>query len=170
MSAAVGERLRRGPPLASIESLLSFEAKSTPRSEFGVMASDVLAPANFRFSDWGGMESILSVDDFQNLAGDKQAEEIFKLLALLSPFANEISALKGSIESALLRIENHSKPMPNISNILRDDIFSPEDKIRLLVLYAYQKGGISKGSRTLIWLGQFLVRAFLAKIPRSEYP
>ena len=26
---------RRGPPLASIESLLSFEAKSTPRSEFG---------------------------------------------------------------------------------------------------------------------------------------
>ena len=28
-------RSARGPPLASIESLLSFEAKSTPRSEFG---------------------------------------------------------------------------------------------------------------------------------------
>ena len=73
-------------------------------------------------------------------------------------------------DSALCQIENYSKPMPNISNILRDDIFSPEDKIRLLVLYAYEKGGISKGSRTLIWLGQFLVRASLAKIPRSEYP
>ena len=105
MSAAVGERLRRGPPLASIESLLSFEAKSTPRSEFGVMTSDALATANsFRFNDWGGMETILSVEDFQSLAGDRQAEEIFKLLALLSPFATEISNLKGSIESALNRI------------------------------------------------------------------
>ena len=105
MSAAVGERLRRGPPLASIESLLSFEAKSTPRSEFGVMTSDALAHTNnFRFSEWGGMDTILSVEDFQTLAGDRQAEEIFKLLALLSPFAAEISNLKGSIESALSRI------------------------------------------------------------------
>ena len=32
---ASGLGSRRGPPLASIESLLSFEAKSTPRSEFG---------------------------------------------------------------------------------------------------------------------------------------
>ena len=28
-------------------------------------------------------------------------------------------------------------------------MFSPEDKIRLLVLYAYQKGGISKGSQSV---------------------
>ena len=34
--SSVGDRLRRGPPLASIESLLSFEAKSTPRSEYNV--------------------------------------------------------------------------------------------------------------------------------------
>jgi len=100
MSTAMGERLRRGPPLASIESLLSFEAKSTPRSEFGLMA-----PTNsFRFSEWGGLDTVLSVEDFQSLPGDKQAEEIFKLLALLSPFASEISTLKGSIESALGRI------------------------------------------------------------------
>ena len=106
MCAAVGDRLRRGPPLASIESLLSFEAKSTPRSEFGVMTADVLGGPgnNFRYPDWGGMETILSVEDFQGLAGDKQAEEIFKLLALLSPFATEISNLKRSIESALGRI------------------------------------------------------------------
>ena len=102
----MGDRLRRGPPLASIESLLSFEAKSTPRSEFGVITSDVIAaPGNtYRFPDWGAMDAILSVEDFQSLAGDKQAEEIFKLLALLSPFATEISGLKGSIESALSRI------------------------------------------------------------------
>ena len=107
--AAVGERLRRGPPLASIESLLSFEAKSTPRSEFGIMAPT----NNLRFSDWGDLDTILSVDEFHNLAGDKQAEEIFKLLALLSPFASEISSLKTNIESALGRISeldgrNHS--------------------------------------------------------------
>ena len=37
-----GELTRRAagaPPLASIESLLSFEAKSTPRSEFGALAA-----------------------------------------------------------------------------------------------------------------------------------
>lgn len=28
-----------GPPLASIESLLSYEAKSTPRSEYGQLGS-----------------------------------------------------------------------------------------------------------------------------------
>lgn len=105
MSAAVSERLRRGPPLASIESLLSFEAKSTPRSEFGVLTSDLLVPNNFRFTDWGGMEAIPSIEDFQNLGGEKQTEEIFKLLALLSPFASEIANLKSSIDSAISRIK-----------------------------------------------------------------
>ena len=107
MSVIVGDRLRRGPPLASIESLLSFEAKSTPRSEFGLvpLSSDNNAAASFHFGEWGGMDSILTVDDFQSLPGDRQAEEIFKLLALLSPFAAEIAGLKGSIEAALGRIE-----------------------------------------------------------------
>lgn len=105
MSAIVGERLRRGPPLASIESLLSFEAKSTPRSEFGLVPAAVTDPTSFRFSEWGGMDSILTVEDFQGLSGDRQAEEIFKLLALLSPFAAEIGGLKISIEAALGRIE-----------------------------------------------------------------
>ncbi len=106
MSAAVGDRLRRGPPLASIESLLSFEAKSTPRSEFGVLTgSDLLVPNNFRFTDWGGMDAIPSIEDFQSLGGEKQTEEIFKLLALLSPFASEIANLKTSIDTALARIK-----------------------------------------------------------------
>ncbi|XP_023325831.1 potassium voltage-gated channel protein Shab [Eurytemora carolleeae] len=105
MAAAVGERLRRGPPLASIESLLSFEAKSTPRSEFGAMTVDILgAGGGFRFPDWIGTDSVISDEDFQSLSGDKQAEEIFKLLALLSPFATEISSMKNSIETALGRV------------------------------------------------------------------
>ena len=96
---------RRGPPLASIESLLSFEAKSTPRSEFGVLASDNMGGGNLtRLSDWGRMETVLSVDDFQSLTGERQSEEIFKLLAMLSPFAGEVSNLKGSIDAALGRI------------------------------------------------------------------
>ena len=33
MTSSFADRWKRGPPLASIESLLSFEAKSTPRSE-----------------------------------------------------------------------------------------------------------------------------------------
>jgi hypothetical protein len=105
MSVIVGDRLRRGPPLASIESLLSFEAKSTPRSEFGLVPVTDNPAASFHFAEWGGMDSILTVEDFQSLAGDRQAEEIFKLLALLSPFAAEIAGLKGSIETALGRIE-----------------------------------------------------------------
>ena len=105
MAAAVGERLRRGPPLASIESLLSFEAKSTPRSEFGAMTVDILgAGGGFRFPDWIGTDSVISDEDFQSLSGDKQAEEIFKLLALISPFATEISSMKNSIETALGRV------------------------------------------------------------------
>lgn len=92
---------RRGPPLASIESLLSFEAKSTPRSELGVMSGDLGLP---RLADWGGVQAILSLDDFQSLNGEQQCEEIFRLLALLSPFAGEVSGLKDSIEAALGRI------------------------------------------------------------------
>ena len=91
---------RRGPPLASIESLLSYEAKSTPRSEFGlppgielllVHESDVLPAGSELGGCEGGMgDSVLEVESFQGLSGDQQTEEIFKLLSLLSPFAGEV--------------------------------------------------------------------------------
>ena len=77
---------RRGaPPLASIESLLSFEAKSTPRSEYGLSG---LPPG----VELAGSDSVLPVESFQVLSGDQQTEEIFKLLSLLSPFAGEVSS------------------------------------------------------------------------------
>ena len=95
---------RRGaPPLASIESLLSFEAKSTPRSEYGLSG---LPPG----LELGGCETVLPVESFQVLSGDQQTEEIFKLLSLLSPFAGEVSGLKTSIDSALCRIRERLEP------------------------------------------------------------
>ena len=91
---------RGGPPLASIESLLSYEAKSTPRSEFGLPPGIELAEHQtcselfHTGSDVGGLggsqASVLPVESFQVLSGDQQTEEIFKLLSLLSPFAGEV--------------------------------------------------------------------------------
>jgi len=123
---------RRGPPLASIESLLSFEAKSTPRSEFGLITGNNIMDGNTHLSDWGRMDTILSVDDFQSLNGDQQAEEIFNLLVLLSPFAGEVSNLKGSIDAALGRISeisSHNKLSGNINREFGNakDFMSYED-------------------------------------------
>ena len=114
---------RRGaPPLASIESLLSFEAKSTPRSEYGLSGLPGLPPGVELGGGLGRSDSVLPVESFQVLSGDQQTEEIFKLLSLLSPFAGEVSilsracilymkvlypqvsGLKTSIDSALCRI------------------------------------------------------------------
>merc|ERR1719220_3325622 len=107
-SGASGLGSRRGPPLASIESLLSFEAKSTPRSEFGHhIAGDAVGDYGGGRAEVSGgiaMETVLPVEDFQTLGGDQQSEEIFRLLSLLSPFAGEVSGLKTSIDTALTRI------------------------------------------------------------------
>ena len=54
----------------------------------------------------GGMETVLPVEDFQTLNGDQQSEEIFRLLSMLSPFAGEVTGLKTSIDSALIRIRS----------------------------------------------------------------
>jgi len=78
--------------LASIESLLSYEANSLPYSEFDLIPSN-----RERMPDFGLMETTLSMDDFQTLPSEQQSEQIFKLLALLSPLAGEVCDLKGSI-------------------------------------------------------------------------
>jgi len=120
-----GGLARRGPPLASIESLLSFEAKSTPRSEFG----NIAAPGPV-VGDDVNMETVLPVEDFQILSGEQQSEEIFRLLSMLSPFAGEVSGLKTSIDTALTRI----------SELDGDNKFS----LNLL----QQQTGIGAGART----------------------
>ena len=77
--------------MASIESLLSYEAKSTPRSEYGLSGLPGLPPGVELGGGLGRSESVLPVESFQVLSGDQQTEEIFKLLSLLSPFAGEVS-------------------------------------------------------------------------------
>ena len=47
--------------------------------------------------------NLMTFEDFQRLPSDKQSEEIFKLLSMLSPFASEVSSLRSSMESALNR-------------------------------------------------------------------
>lgn len=123
---SLGDRLKRGPPLASIESLLSFEAKSTPRSENNTLHEAELDRAHALDIDNGDhtgggnnshkhsvgaleleanmMSSIMSYDEFQRLPSEKQSEEIFKLLSMLSPFASEVCSLRSSMESAINRI------------------------------------------------------------------
>ena len=117
--------IKKGPPLASIESLLSCEAKSTPRSdvEDANNHSDIellerKTHNRGRRRSSGSKyimqqqqqqqqqqeENLLTFEDFQRLPSDKQSEEIFKLLSMLTPFASEVSSLKSSVESCLNRI------------------------------------------------------------------
>lgn len=98
------DRWKRAPPLASIESLLSFEAKSTPRSENNTLHETDNFPVTEKVVNMPPQPNIMSFEDFQRLPSDKQSEEIFKLLSMLSPFASEVSSLRSSMESALNRI------------------------------------------------------------------
>ena len=149
MDSNFADRWKRAPPLASIESLLSFEAKSTPRSENNTIhEADNLEASHATYLPPGagaaGLHQseeevkllhpnpllslrdqeldhstsssqpsaqpptftmqTMNFEDFQRLPSDKQSEEIFKLLSMLSPFASEVSSLRSSMESALNRI------------------------------------------------------------------
>ncbi len=149
---SVGDRLvKKAPPLASIESLLSYEAKSTPRSEnntsYCIQDLDLLDPtrhlphhrslvamsqqlqqhpssssysppqqqalaaaaaaaANAMHSSCAPQPPppMMTFEEFQRLSPDRQSEEIFKLLSLLTPFASEVSSLRSSVESCLNRL------------------------------------------------------------------
>ena len=46
-------------------------------------------------------ETTLTMDDFQTLASESQSDQIFKLLAILSPLANEVCDLKCNIGEML---------------------------------------------------------------------
>ncbi len=162
LSSSVGDRLaKKAPPLASIESLLSYEAKSTPRSEnntstYCVQDIDLLDPTRHlphhrslvamsqhmlhqssspsaaaaaaaaaaapasqsqqphhalataataaTSQQLQPMPPMMTFDDFQRLSHDRQSEEIFKLLSLLTPFASEVSSLRSSMDSCLNRL------------------------------------------------------------------
>ena len=64
-SGGSGLGSRRGPPLASIESLLSFEAKSTPRSEFGHHIAG--APGEMLLLNWSKNNDLLRMLHYYNV-------------------------------------------------------------------------------------------------------
>ena len=135
------DRVKRGPPLASIESLLSFEAKSTPRSENNTIHEAEFEALNRAAQEQQvaqqqshssssctsqtidqnaiAMATIMSMDEFQQLPTDKQSEEIFRLLSMLSPFASEVSSLRSSMESALSRITDLESRNSRNSAVIR---------------------------------------------------
>lgn len=149
MSMSLSDRVKRGPPLASIESLLSFEAKSTPRSENNTIHEAEFEALNKAAQEQQvaqkqshssssstsqtidqnaiAMATIMSMDDFQQLPSDKQSEEIFRLLSMLSPFASEVSSLRSSMESALGRItdlESKNNRNPGVIRSRPDNVVS----------------------------------------------
>lgn len=91
---------KRDPPLASLESLLSIEAKSTPRSEYAV---EDLLTYSCAANQQENM-ALNSFDSFQQLPKEQQSAEVFKLLSMLVPFASEVSAIRSGVESVAERI------------------------------------------------------------------
>ncbi len=49
---------------------------------------------------------LMSFEDFQRLPSERQSEEIFRLLTLLTPFASEVTSLRSSVESCLNRLSD----------------------------------------------------------------
>ena len=61
-----------------------------------------LTRAGANMQDYGLVtETTLTMDDFQTLASESQSDQIFKLLAILSPLANEVCDLKCNIGDML---------------------------------------------------------------------
>ena len=72
----------------------------------------------------------MTFEEFQRLPSEKQSEEIFKLLSMLSPFASEVSSLRSSMENALNRIaelETHSGRGLADSGLRSDGIYRTQE-------------------------------------------
>ena len=104
--------------MASIESLLSYSGQpayseldlivGTETGHVSHVPVTRVADNNTRIGhadimqDYGLVtETTLTMDDFQSLPSDQQSDQIFKLLAILSPLANEVCDLKCSIGEML---------------------------------------------------------------------
>ncbi|XP_023325380.1 potassium voltage-gated channel protein Shab [Eurytemora carolleeae] len=88
------QKIYKGPPLASVESLLSYEPRK--RIPGPPIAS---------------VESLLSCEKFSPrqdkrlMSEDEKSAEILKLLPLLSPFSQSFAALKEGIQGAIARLQ-----------------------------------------------------------------
>ena len=98
--------------MASIESLLSYSTQPA-YTELDLLVGSRLEQDSLSMQDYGLVtETTLTMDDFQSLPSDQQSDQIFKLLAILSPLANEVCDLKCSIGEML---SNNTPPLPLLS-------------------------------------------------------
>ena len=88
------------PALSSEPDLSVSTATKVPTApELGLFLHECVYHAyNQRF---GEVHGTLTMDDFQTLPSDAQSDQIFKLLAILSPLANEVCDLKYNIGEML---------------------------------------------------------------------
>ena len=88
--------------MASIESLLSYSTQPAYTELDLLVGSSRLEQDSLSMQDYGLVtETTLTMDDFQSLPSDQQSDQIFKLLAILSPLANEVCDIKCSIGEML---------------------------------------------------------------------
>lgn len=88
--------------MASIESLLSNSGQPAYTELDLIVGTD---NSDFNMQDYGLVtETTLTMDDFQSLGSEAQSDQIFKLLAILSPLANEVCDLKCNIGDLLSEI------------------------------------------------------------------
>ena len=107
--------------MASIESLLSYSTQPA-YTELDLLVGSRLEQDSLSMQDYGLVtETTLTMDDFQSLPSDQQSDQIFKLLAILSPLANEVCDLKCSIGEMLSNNPPHPPPPPFFIKI-----FSPQ--------------------------------------------
>lgn len=97
-------RLRRDPPLASSETLMSLDTNTAKTSPTDSKPGDM-----FR--------NIMSLHQFQSLDADTKHNEILKLLPLLRPFAREMASLQSGIvkvDEKVTEIEKDKKMNQNM--------------------------------------------------------
>ena len=76
--------------LASASFRRTFDTDDDPDIE-AEESHNLLGPSSSSSVKMPQQPNLMSFEDFQRLPNDKQSEEIFKLLSMLSPFASEVS-------------------------------------------------------------------------------
>ena len=93
--------------MASIESLLSNTGQPGYTELDLIVGTDNMTEHSIMIQqqDYGLVtETTLSMDDFQGLGSEDQSDQIFKLLAILSPLATEVCDLKSNIGELLVEM------------------------------------------------------------------
>ena len=138
--------------MASIESLLSYSTQPAYTELDLLVGSSRLEQDSLSMQDYGLVtETTLTMDDFQSLPSDQQSDQIFKLLAILSPLANEVCDLKCSIGEML---SNYNPPPLSLSlSPFFIKIFPPQLRLTRVRAGPAWRRTISSRERRLSWRG-----------------